>query len=82
MDITRYDFEAIPQLSALDKAYAQEVDSLRPFYQHPVQLEQFERIIQGKTPQAAVSPVKALLRDAICQKRKSSAYRKWMQQAQ
>lgn len=43
---------------------------------------QFERIIQGKTPQAAVSPVKALLRDAICQKRKSSAYRKWIQQAQ
>lgn len=48
MDITRYDFEAIPQLSALDKAYAQEVDSLRPFYQHPVQLEQFERIIQQR----------------------------------
>ena len=45
MEITRYDFTAVPQLSNIDQAYAQEAPSLRPFYEHPVQLEQFEQVM-------------------------------------
>lgn len=49
MQISQYDFEAIPQLSTLDQAYAREDAALRPFYEHPVALEQFTQVIQQRS---------------------------------
>ncbi len=48
MEITRFDYAAIAEFSTLDKAYAAEDPALRPFYEHPVALEQFEAVIAAK----------------------------------
>ncbi|MGH1336893.1 MAG: bacillithiol biosynthesis cysteine-adding enzyme BshC [Aureispira sp.] len=48
MEITRFDYAAIAEFSTLDKAYAAEEASLRPFYTHAPTLEQFEAVIAAK----------------------------------
>lgn len=48
MDITRFDYAAIAEFSTLDKAYAAEDAALRPFYEHPANLAQFEAVIAAK----------------------------------
>ena len=48
MEITRLDYAAVAEFSTLDKAYAASEPSLRPFYEHPVNLEQFEAVIAAK----------------------------------
>lgn len=49
MEFAHFDFDAIPQLSNIDKAYAQEAVALRPFYEHPVRLAQFEQVMEQRT---------------------------------
>lgn len=49
MKITQLNFEDIPQFSKTDTAYTLGDDALRPFYEHPVNLEQFAEVIQKKT---------------------------------
>lgn len=41
-------FDQVPQFSGKDIAYATEDPRLRPFYQYPVSIDQFPRIIQDK----------------------------------
>ncbi|MFK7799361.1 MAG: bacillithiol biosynthesis cysteine-adding enzyme BshC [Aureispira sp.] len=48
MEITRLDYAAVAEFSTLDKAYAAAEPTLRPFYEHPVNLEQFEAVIAAK----------------------------------
>jgi bacillithiol biosynthesis cysteine-adding enzyme BshC len=48
MEITRLDYAAVAEFSTLDKAYAASEPTLRPFYEHPVNLEQFEAVIAAK----------------------------------
>lgn len=48
MNITTFDFKDIPQFSDTDKAYTLGDKSLRPFYEHEVSLEAFERVIAQK----------------------------------
>jgi bacillithiol biosynthesis cysteine-adding enzyme BshC len=48
MNITTFDFKDIPQFSDTDKAYTLGDKSLRPFYEHEVTLEAFEKVIAQK----------------------------------
>jgi bacillithiol biosynthesis cysteine-adding enzyme BshC len=48
MKITTFDFKDIPQFSDTDKAYTLGDKSLRPFYEHDVTLEAFEKVIAKK----------------------------------
>lgn len=48
MKITSFDFKDIPQFSDTDKAYTLGDQSLRPFYEHDVSLEAFEKVIAQK----------------------------------
>ncbi len=48
MELTRYDYATITEFSDLDKAYAADAAALRPFYEHPPTLEQFEAVIAAK----------------------------------
>ena len=44
----KFPFSEIRQLAARDVAYQQEDPALRPFYQYPVQIDQFQEIIQTR----------------------------------
>ena len=49
MQITKLDFNNIPQLSKTDKAYTLGNAALKPFYKHAVELNAFEAVIEAKT---------------------------------
>jgi bacillithiol biosynthesis cysteine-adding enzyme BshC len=42
------DFEQIPQLSFIDKAYQKQTPALRMFYEYPTEIEQFKKVIDTK----------------------------------
>lgn len=48
MKTVALDFEQIPQLSSIDKAYQKQDSSLAPFYEHTTDIEQFEKVILAK----------------------------------
>ena len=48
MQITKLDYEQVPQFSKRDKAYVEEIAALRPFFEHPVSIENFEKVIEAK----------------------------------
>jgi len=48
MQITKLTYDQVPQFSTRDRAYVQEVDALRPFYEYPVSVENFKTIIEKK----------------------------------
>lgn len=49
MQITKLDFNNIPQLSKTDKAYTLGDAALQPFYKYEVELNAFEAVIEAKT---------------------------------
>lgn len=51
MKKTLLPFSTIPQLAKTDKAYATKDEKLRLFFEHPVSLSQFERVMQEKEKQ-------------------------------
>jgi len=48
MQITKLEYEQVPQFSKRDRAYVEEIAALRPFFQYPVSIENFEQIIEAK----------------------------------
>ncbi len=48
MEITKLTYDQVPQFSARDRAYVQEVETLRPFFEYPVSIENFKTIIEKK----------------------------------
>jgi len=48
MQLTKLNLSEIPQFSSRDKAYINEIDSLRPFYKYSVNVDSFRRVIQDK----------------------------------
>lgn len=48
MDFNRIPFNAIPQFSQKDVAYAEANPALRPFYKYEVSMESFQQVIQDK----------------------------------
>ncbi len=48
MQITKLTYDQVPQFSARDRAYVQDAEALRPFYEYPVSIESFKKIIEHK----------------------------------
>lgn len=48
MQVERIPFKDVPQFSTRDKAYVLADSKLRPFYEHPVQLEQFAAVMEAR----------------------------------
>lgn len=48
MQVTKLLLSNIPQFSARDKAYINEIERLRPFYKYAVDLKSFDQIIEDK----------------------------------
>jgi bacillithiol biosynthesis cysteine-adding enzyme BshC len=48
MKVSKIPFEKLPMLAKTDRAYAAADATLRPFYEHPVDIESFEKTIKQK----------------------------------
>lgn len=57
MQITKLNYEEVPQFSDRDRAYVEEVAALRPFYKYPVSIENFEQTIAAKKDFANRDPL-------------------------